>query len=125
MTIEEAIKRYNEACANYAAGCMDGWAAPEVIADRKENYELFEIGRDAIIAQQERDNPQPLTLDELRQMDGQPVFVADKLNSWEIVIVDNSGIWSGIPFVQGKYFNYNVKTGELHCYRYPPKEAHP
>ncbi len=105
ITLQDAIKALNSA--------LDGHETRESI---------YNLAIQALEEKQERDNPQPLTLDELRQMDGQPVFVADKLNSWGIVIVDNSGIWSGIPFVQGRYFNYNADTREINCYRYPPKE---
>ncbi len=37
--------------------------------------EALEMAIDALRAQQERENPKPLTLDELRQMDGEPVWV--------------------------------------------------
>ena len=58
MTLEEAIKKQHELC------------------DRLEYMQDFnEIVLAALRAQQERENPQPLTMKELRRMDGQPVWV--------------------------------------------------
>ena len=39
--------------------------------------EMFGIALSAINEKQERENPKPLTLDELREMDGEPVWCAD------------------------------------------------
>ncbi len=61
-----------------------------VHCDNDENRELCNVVLPALRAQVERENPKPLTLDELRQRDGKPVFVVcgyekDDLNGWFIV----------------------------------------
>lgn len=60
MTIEEAIKKQHELC------------------DGLEYMQDFnQIVLTALRAQQERENPQPLTLEELRRMDGEVVCIPE------------------------------------------------
>lgn len=60
MTIEEAIQKQHELC------------------DGLEYMQDFnEIVLAALRAQQERENPQPLTLEELRRMDGEVVYIPE------------------------------------------------
>ena len=66
----------------------------------------------------------PLTLDELRQMNGQPVWI-DQENAWGFVAVDEVGLWAGKPFVVFRYkcinCNYDVEMRGLKCYRRKPE----
>lgn len=39
----------------------------------------------------------PLTLEELRQMDGKPVWCVDK-ERYGLVSVESGGMWDGVPF---------------------------
>lgn len=64
---------------------------------------------------------EPLTLEELREMDGEPVWV-EELNCWALVyIFVIKGI--EIPFAlfdDGCIETFNISCKDLHCYRRPP-----
>ena len=66
----------------------------------------------------------PLTLDELRQMDGEPVWV-EEVEHWALIDIEKGGQWDGVPFAiwaeNGARFTYNIKDRGLHCYRRPPE----
>lgn len=66
---------------------------------------------------------EPLTLEELREMDGRPVWV-EEVKHWALIDIEKGGQWDGIPFAvwaeNGAKFTYNVKIRGLHCYRRPP-----
>ena len=61
-----------------------------------------------------------LTLDELRQMDGQPVYCPAE-ESWGIVKVDKAGQWKNQPFLVGHWrgvnFEWDIKRRGLKLYR--------
>ena len=66
-----------------------------------------------------------MTLDEMRKMDGQPVWWDDgDWSCWGIVTVDTDGFWAGIPFLRGRRnqinFEYNMKLNHMKIYRRPP-----
>lgn len=67
---------------------------------------------------------EPLTLKQLREMNGQPVWV-EEINHWALIDIETGGRWSGIPFAvwaeNGANFCYNIKARNLHCYRCQPK----
>lgn len=73
-----------------------------------------------------------LTLKELRQMVGQPVW-CPKENAYGIITCDKYGKWAGIPFLYGvcKYedsgveFNYNIVSRKLKCFRIEDKKEIP
>ena len=66
---------------------------------------------------------EPLTLEQLREMNGQPVWV-EEINHWALIDIETGGRWSGIPFAvgaeNGASFCYNIKARNLHCYRCMP-----
>lgn len=66
-----------------------------------------------------------LTLEQLREMNGQPVWV-EEINHWALIDIETGGRWSGIPFAvgaeNGASFCYNIKARNLHCYRCQPKK---
>lgn len=66
---------------------------------------------------------EPLTIEELRGMDGQPVYWPDD-ESWGIVSVDDAGRWAGIPFFRGRKngvnFEYDIVSRGMEVYAYPP-----
>lgn len=64
--------------------------------------------------------PAPLTIAELREMDGQPVWVAGDINKWAIVCKGNIG-YEERAYVIGVHFSLDVKARGLHCYRRPPE----
>ena len=67
---------------------------------------------------------EPLTLEELREMDGEPVWV-EEVKHWALIDIEKGGQWDGIPFAvwaeNGAKFTYNVKSRGLQCYRRPPE----
>ena len=67
---------------------------------------------------------EPLTLEELREMDGEPVWVED-VKHWAVIDIEKGGQWDGVPFAiwaeNGANFCYNIEGRNLHCYRRPPE----
>lgn len=61
----------------------------------------------------------PLTLEQLRQMDGQPVWIKD-LEQYGLVSVMSYGQWKGIPFVvfvdNGVRFEWDIDERGLKIY---------
>lgn len=75
----------------------------------------------------EREYPKPLTIDELRQMNGEPVWVEElsKLidqTGWALVEVADRGTYKDIPYVKCHICTWDVSFRGLHCYRHKPKE---
>lgn len=69
---------------------------------------------------------EPLTMDELREMDGEPAWWDDGEGScWGIISVDSAGMWGGIPFFRGRWrqvnFEYNIEERKMRIYRRPPE----
>lgn len=87
MTTEKAIEWMTETL--YGAG---------VTGDR-ELIDVCTLAINAIRAQQQAQKNDPLTLEELREMDGEPVFCVDKVipkrSAWGIVCIRNE-----IPFIR-------------------------
>lgn len=67
---------------------------------------------------------EPLTIEELREMDGDPVWV-EEVEHWALIDVEKGGQWDGVPFAvwaeNGAKFTYNIMNRNLHCYRRPPE----
>lgn len=67
---------------------------------------------------------EPLALEQLREMDGEPVWVED-VKHWALIDIEKGGQWDGVPFAiwaeNGTKFTYNVESRGLHCYRRPPE----
>ena len=119
MTREEAIKWMEETIQD-AEGLLDK-CSPALKEEVLKQNEVFKIAISAL-----RFAPQPgkpLTLDQLREMDGQPVWCED-VGRWALVSVDNVGEWKGVPFAlfmeNGAKFNWNVEVRKLTLYSYPP-----
>lgn len=75
---------------------------------------------DAIREKLEREDPKPLTLEELRQMDGEPVWIDDwweDSHGWELSM-DASDYFEGERRTEKEYGSIWV------AYRHKPKEAH-
>lgn len=69
---------------------------------------------------------EPLTIEQLREMDGEPAWWDDGDGScWGIISVDSRGMWSGIPFFRGRWrevnFEYNIEKRKMKIYRRPPE----
>lgn len=67
---------------------------------------------------------EPLTIEQLREMDGEPVWVED-VKHWAVIDIEKGGQWDGVPFAiwaeNGANFCYNIEGRNLHCYRRPPE----
>lgn len=97
--------------------------------------EMFKIAADALREKAEREDPKPLTLEELRQMDGEPVWVCD-LGDKDFVhccVVQistplkyqdidhyNSAL---IPGVEHDWYSFGEYGKTWIAYRYKPKEV--
>lgn len=69
---------------------------------------------------------EPLTIEQLREMDGEPAWWDDGEGScWGIISVDSAGMWGGIPFFRGRWrqvnFEYNIEERKMRIYRRPPE----
>lgn len=65
----------------------------------------------------------PLTLEQLQEMDGKPVYWMED-DSWGIISVDSAGPWAGIPFFRGRKFEvnfeYDIESRGMDVYAYQP-----
>lgn len=66
---------------------------------------------------------EPLTLEQLRGVDGMPGYWADD-ESWGIISVDSNGRFAGVPFFRGRKnevnFEYDIESRGMNIYPYPP-----
>ena len=80
---------------------------------------MFKIAATALQEKAERENPKPLTLEELRQMDGEPVWIDDwweDSHGWELSM-DASDYFEGERRTEKEY-------GSIwEAYRHKPKEV--
>ena len=105
----------------------EGWGdCPLCTADAESTMGgmLFDTAEEAISALSPPN--EPLTLEELREMDGEPAWWDDGDGScWGIISVDSAGMWGGIPFFRGRWkevnFEYNIEDRKMKIYRRPPE----
>lgn len=92
------------------------------------DLEFWQAALDALRLQHEAEENEPLTLEEILQMDGQPVYVAwdGRRKDWALV----HGFWKAKGAAYLTYSNgdsdlieFLLKDGAK-IYRHPPKEAH-
>lgn len=66
---------------------------------------------------------EPLTIEELRQMHGKPVWIEQE-NTWGLVRVDEHGFWKHIPFIVFFFdyvrCEYDIESRGLTCYSCEP-----
>lgn len=113
MTIEKAIK-----FAEYA----------QYMTKKAEVQEFYKLAETALRAQQERKNPEALTLDELRKMDGEPVWCVSMItekSEWAILrIVEMSKTWFiAIAGASAGYGDKDTYGQTWLAYRHKPKEG--
>ena len=81
MTIEEAIeklqKSHDRKKETVDCALRHGMEAPEI----EREIEAYALAIEALREKAERDNPAPMTIEELVQMDGVPVWIKDKHSS--------------------------------------------
>ncbi len=105
----------------------EGWGDCPLCTDGAESTMggmLFDTAEEAISALSPPN--EPLTLEELREMDGEPAWWDDGDGScWGIISVDSAGMWGGIPFFRGRWkevnFEYNIEDRKMKIYRRPPE----
>lgn len=89
-----------------------------------EYYHTNEIR--AMVADTLAASNDPLTLEELREMGGEPVWCKD-CSRYGTISVDTKGVWEGIPFFSFRYedvnFCWNVDDRNLTLYRRKPEEG--
>ena len=73
----------------------------------------------SVLRQQDQERNAPLTLDELRQMDGEPVWiVAGDVSWWDIV---SFSVQDWLYLARGEELRYSM-YGEWLAYRHKPEE---
>lgn len=105
-------------------------------ADRAKNTPMpgaramFEIAAAALQEKAEREDPQPLTLEELRKMDGEPVWVKPKNadggeGEWCVVHIlsDKQHFDVLIPGIECMWYESSTYIKEWTAYRHKPKEV--
>ena len=112
MDKKDAIK-----CLNTVKQWIPDWDDRE---DGLSYWDAIDMAIDALSPPNE-----PLTLEQLREMDGEPAWWDDGEGScWGIISVDNAGMWGGIPFFRGRWrqvnFKYNIEERKMRIYRRPP-----
>lgn len=76
----------------------------------------------ALREKQEREQNEPLSLGELRQMDGQPVW-CEHMKEWRIVIADHANRIIKLYSVFNTISAQHVINNDGGIYRRPPKEG--
>lgn len=112
MTIEEAIKTIELAIAEVE------WVYPI-------NYAAaFDVAVSSLRAQQQLESNEPLTVDELREMDGEPVYIhSDTFPGdcgWRVV---KKASVLDIQFTDGDCFIFTFYGKSWIAYRRKPQEA--
>lgn len=131
MTIEEAIHAIKNEIL-----CVSSQTEQECHRDCEECslaltdetvLTAYDMAISALRAQQEAEKNEPLTLEDLKGMEGKPVF-------WKSLISPHCGEWRILNHFGEKmeYLDFSGKSPEMFCnygkwyvcYRHPPKEAH-
>lgn len=122
MTREEVIQRFEKMKADadrhveYFEGNLNVQSA------FRKTAEMYNIALSALREQEERENAEPqaidkpLTIEELRQMDGEPVWLDVASGVWGLVDSDDSVVWLD----RGGSIDLRALGGK--AYRRKPKE---
>ena len=112
MTIEEAIKTIELAIAEVE------WVYPIDYAA------AFDVAISALRAQQELESNEPLTMDELREMDGEPVYIRSDTFpgdcGWKVV---KKASVLDIQFTDEDFFLFTLYGKSWIAYRHKPQEV--
>ena len=126
MTREEAIQRFEKQLHESMVVLDSGFGTRPGECDLlyRKRKEMAEIALQALREQEERENPQPLTYDELLKLHGEPVYVTvpGKPHRSKWCIVD---LISPQPGLLGKNYFCNIyvaSTDAVRVYRHKPKE---
>lgn len=113
MTIQQAIEN-RERCYNYLLGC-----GPRA---SNENVEAVMLSLEALREKAEREDPLPLTLEELRQMEGEPVYL--DIYGWRVCY--GVSTFTGSPYLElglGYRISLDGYGKTWFAYRHKPKEG--
>lgn len=105
---------------------LDVVAQPENYEHTREFIDAEKMAIDALREKAERENPQPLTLEELRQMDRDPVWIKAEHYGLFADVVKIRGREDGDCFVGVKICYWLQENGYSKtwiAYRHKPKEA--
>lgn len=127
MTIQEAIKHiatcYKADVSCYHTAIAKGFYGAANV--HRRDMDANEMALAALREKAEREDPKPLTLEELRKMDGEPVYVIvpgkPHRNKW--CIVELSSPQPGLHGIEYFCDLLIVCTGAVKVYRHKPKEA--
>ena len=127
MTIEEAIKHFTQQVTDKSVlSVAMGMDSPRMLCVVESIYEANALALKALREKAERENPAPLTIEELQHMNDQPVYVvplpaSGRDNAWEewCVMYNDEAFIPGIEYVNWKLTDYN-RTWI--AYRHKPKE---
>lgn len=92
----------------------------------------YVAGLEALQEKAERENPAPLTPEQVKQMRGQPVWCPEA-EAYGIITMDKIGAWADKPFLKffwlqheddpcGVSCEWNIEDRGLTIYPYKPKE---
>lgn len=91
--------------------------------EREDGLSYCEAIEKAIAALRNKPNGEPLTLEQLREMDGKPAYWPED-DSWGVISVSDVGIWANIPLFRGRKnginFEYSTTSRKIKLYAYPP-----
>lgn len=94
------------------------------VPESEEQAKAYFWARKAITALRSmQEAGEPLSLEQLKQMDGKPVWIEDT-SCWGLVFIPKAGQFKNSPFVlfrkEGVQFEWHVTDSELTIYSYPP-----
>lgn len=121
MTRAEAISRFEKQLHDAMVVLDSGFGTRPGEHDLlyRKRKEMAEIALQALREQEARENPEPLTIEELRRMDGEPVWIDDwweDSHGWELSM-DASDYFEGERRTEKEYGSIWV------AYRHKPKEV--
>lgn len=131
MTNEEALEKAKSQLsqASYKGECLNNRGLATAYNNKAEWLSKLiycaELGITALREQAERDNPQPLTLDELREMDGEPVWITSENGTggtWALIRTGKHDVlFACCAYGTSRWAIEYCKTWL--AYRHKPKEA--
>ena len=65
---------------------------------READTAAYVAGLAALHEKAERENPAPLTPEQIKQMRGKPVYCPE-MNSYGVITFDTTGPWANVPFL--------------------------
>lgn len=120
MTTEEAIKQFERRLEGKEELLLLVAHNPCAVEHLTKRYEADEIAFEALREQEERENPKPLTLEELSKMDGEPVWLTGY--NWRLCY-GTTTIFGGLKMNTGHACTIDLDGygSRIVAYRHKPK----